>query len=571
MRFTTRAFGLAVVAGLTAAVLLIRPGAEPTAAAAQPAALPEDLAMVPADAAGFVHVRAAELWKNEMFATFRETFQKAGPEALAALDKQFVPKISTFERFTGFVLLSGERQEPVPVAVLRFGEAFSTADVVKAYLPNAEQSNVGGKTVWASREAGFAMHFPDTKHIVISSLNGLRLYLGHAMPKDGPLSYGLKLAASGKPLVGAVGLASLPIPPQALQKLPPEVQTLLKAEHITGSVDLGATAKVEVTAGYKNADDAQAAEKAVKALAEFARKHLEAMKAEIQAKVLGAKGPRPASDLPEALLMVFALGAFNQLDEMLADPGKYVKRNGNDLTATVPLPKDLLGTAGAFTAVSVGLLLPAVQKVREAAARAQSANNLKQIAIAVHSYHDTHGHLPQDITDKNGKPLLSWRVAILPFIEQNNLYQRFKLDEPWDSPNNKPLSQAMIKVFVSPAAPMPGPGPDEWGVTHYQGFVGPGTVFEPGKKITLAAITDGTSNTILAIETADAVPWAKPGGIPFDPNKPLPKLRPVHGGGVSNAVFCDGAVRALAVGSIDEKTLKAMITRSGGEVIDPDR
>src|SRR5438132_8532158 len=91
----------------------------------------------------------------------------------------------------------------------------------------------------------------------------------------------------------------------------------------------------------------------------------------------------------------------------------------------------------AIIAILIGLLLPAVQKVREAAGRAQSQNNLKQIALAVHNYHDVYGHFPQDITDKNGKPILSWRVAILPFIEQDNVYKMFKLDEPWDSENNK--------------------------------------------------------------------------------------------------------------------------------------
>ena len=79
-------------------------------------------------------------------------------------------------------------------------------------------------------------------------------------------------------------------------------------------------------------------------------------------------------------------------------------------------------------------------------------NNLKQIALAMHNYEATYGHFPHDITDKDGKPILSWRVAILPFIEQDNLYKQFKLDEPWDSREQLKWSQVAIKLYMSPQA-----------------------------------------------------------------------------------------------------------------------
>src|SRR5262245_9573135 len=115
MRLAFRAAALTVVAALTASVVLFRPGAEPAPAppAAQPA-LAADLALVPPDAVGFVDVRAADLWRHEVFAGFRQTFEKAGPKALAALDAQFVPKVSTFDRVTAFVLLDENRKEPLP-------------------------------------------------------------------------------------------------------------------------------------------------------------------------------------------------------------------------------------------------------------------------------------------------------------------------------------------------------------------------------------------------------------------------------------------------------------------------
>ena len=299
------------------------------------------------------------------------------------------------------------------------------------------------------------------------------------------------------------------------------------------------------------------------------RKEIAKLKEEIEKKLFDpkAKNPRPGSELPEAVLSIFALGAINQLDELLANPGALVKRDGTELAASVALPKEVIVAAGGFATVGAGLLIPAVQKVRMAAARAQAQNNLKQIAIAFHAYNDTYGHFPQDIIDKNGKPLLSWRVAILPFIEQQNLYMQFKLDEPWDSENNKKWSQVAIKVYMSPDADPATPP----GMTHFKGFVGPGTVFEPGKPIRLPAdIPDGTSNTILVVEAGDPIPWAKPGDIPFDPKKPLPKLALPGVDGFVNVALCDGSVRTLNMKTLTERTLKNAITRDDGNPLGDD-
>ena len=106
----------------------------------------------------------------------------------------------------------------------------------------------------------------------------------------------------------------------------------------------------------------------------------------------------------------------------------------------------------AIIAILIGLLLPAVQRVREAAARIQCANNLHQIGIAAHAYHDAFNSFPPAaITSKEGRPLLSWRVALLPHLDEGALYNEFHLNEPWDSAHNSKLIARMPAVYRCPS------------------------------------------------------------------------------------------------------------------------
>jgi uncharacterized protein (TIGR03067 family)/prepilin-type processing-associated H-X9-DG protein len=198
-----------------------------------------------------------------------------------------------------------------------------------------------------------------------------------------------------------------------------------------------------------------------------------------------------------------------------------------------------------------------------AAARAQSQNNLKQLALAMHNYHDVYKGLPTDaIYSKDGKPLLSWRVAVLPFVEQAELYQQFKLDEPWDSPNNKKLLE-MMPALYAPVNDVKTPPHS----TYYQVFTGPGTVFEGNKKLRFQDVTDGTSNTIMIVEAGEAVPWTKPQDLPYSPKKDLPKLGGLFAEGF-NVAMCDGSVRWLPR-RFNRAAVRLAITRSDGQPLDP--
>src|SRR5262245_20645213 len=187
--------------------------------------------------------------------------------------------------------------------------------------------------------------------------------------------------------------------------------------------------------------------------------------------------------------------------------------------------------------------------------------NLKEIALAWHNYHDSNNHFPCNEVSKDGKVLLSWRVQILPYIEQLDLYQQFKLDEPWDSENNKKLIDKMPKLYE------PVRGKFDPGMTFYQVFTGKHGLLKSGEKQHLAGITDGTSNTILCVESAKPVVWTKPDDLVFD-GKDVPALGGLFDGKF-HVAMCDGSVRRFKKG-VDADVMRGLITPQGGEVVNVD-
>ena len=200
--------------------------------------------------------------------------------------------------------------------------------------------------------------------------------------------------------------------------------------------------------------------------------------------------------------------------------------------------------------------------------RTLSQNNMKQLGLAMHNYADgTGGTLPAPaVIGKKGKPLLSWRVTVLPYLEQDNLFRQFKLDEAWDSEHNlKVLKDTpMPAVFALPGVTKPGDKE-----THYRVFVGNGAAFEPLRRMKLPAdFPDGTSNTILMATAATSVPWTKPDELAFDPKGDVKKLLMMDGDG-SNLLFVSGDVRFLRKSLAGENLLR-LITRADGNVVNDD-
>jgi len=216
----------------------------------------------------------------------------------------------------------------------------------------------------------------------------------------------------------------------------------------------------------------------------------------------------------------------------------------------------------------VALLPSAIQAAREAARRNVSMNNVKQIMLALLNHEAAKKRFPaQANLAPDGKPLLSWRVHILPFTEEYELYKKFHLDEPWDSEHNKKLISKMPKLFASPTLP------DELakkGMASYVAPVGEKTIWDENKGLNLATITDGTSNT-LAILEADAehsVIWTKPDDLTIDWKAPVKGLELWKSGtkAIFLAAFCDGSVRAVS-DKVDPALMKKLLQKDDGEVI----
>ena len=214
------------------------------------------------------------------------------------------------------------------------------------------------------------------------------------------------------------------------------------------------------------------------------------------------------------------------------------------------------------------LLMPATSHCGPGMNRTACTNNLKQISLAMDAYQSDHGCLPPAaITDKNGKPLLSWRVAMLPYLENGPLYAKFHLDEPWDSPHNRTLLDQMPGLYNCPRRQALKPG-----MTGYQVVVGHETAFTPDlEPLPISGVTDEFKDTLLVAESVHPVFWTQPDDIPFAVALHTSELgdpQGAHDHGFG-AAFADGSVRFLR-STISPRILHAFLTRNGNEAVAAD-
>jgi len=189
-------------------------------------------------------------------------------------------------------------------------------------------------------------------------------------------------------------------------------------------------------------------------------------------------------------------------------------------------------------------------------------NNLKQIAVAIQSFESANGVFPSEFISSAGAPLLSWRVAILPYLGLQGLYDQFNISEPWNSSTNLPLLNQMPDVYRTPLD-----SPTST-ITRYAVPAGPGTMFEGANGVKQSSVTDGTSFTILVGETEGSnLPWTQPTDVPIGPPTTL------GGSGFSSFItgavpfaFVDGSVKLLP-DNIDSTTLHDLFIRNDGTAL----
>lgn len=230
----------------------------------------------------------------------------------------------------------------------------------------------------------------------------------------------------------------------------------------------------------------------------------------------------------------------------------------------------VLGILGVFVlmcgGVLVALLLPAISAARGAAQRVSSSNNMRQIGLAMHSYHDLYKQFPPAYTTNwEGKPMHSWRTAVLPFTDDPEaiaVYEQVDWDKPWDDPANAIL-QKPVPVYSGPGSNVP---PD---MTVYLAVVDPKAVFRGADPIQFREILDGTANTVVVVEgtPSQAVPWASVEDVTADEfiNPPMDFQ---HRGG-QHIMMADGSIRFLS-GDTAPGLREALVTRAAADTIEQD-
>jgi hypothetical protein len=443
---------------------------------------------------------------------------------------------------------------PQAGAVIRLSKDFNIGDLKPTILDEFEQKDFQGVSVYENRQQPVVrLHQPNSRTIVVSTGGYLKPILDATEDGTGQLPTltrkisrrdGVTLIAAFdqiRPMITGLLL-------QTANQLPPQLRDLANFGELTDALLVNMTygpmtGTLSISALARDESSAVKLEQTLNNAIDVGRMMATT---EVRKSMEGGDG-----------------GAVNDAME------KYIDRVGGQLADMIrPERKgnvvrvNFEGGVG-NVGVMVGLLLPAVQAAREAARRMTASNHLKQIGLAFHNHHAAYRKFPDRATrDQNGTPLLSWRVAILPFIEQQALYDQFHLDESWDSPHNIKLLDQMPETYIDPSAVV-APGH-----TVFQVSQGPGLMFEETGERRFRDILDGTANTIMAVESSReaAVPWTKPSDLEFDMSNLLAKTGDVHQGGF-HVLLADGAV-FFVTKSIDMELLKSLLTRAGKETIE---
>jgi hypothetical protein len=506
------------------------------------------------DYAFFFHANVKAIRESSLVVEVKQTLAKEGLEKIwddleSKPTRELGFKLADLDSITVCVTEVPPRGEPKFVAILTSSKPF---DKNKTFQLDGEKVRPDVDGFYKRREIW--THFPDDKTAVALHPDLAKKYLnGYANDrKTWPFTAELTKATAKHTLLATANVQKL-----LLDQLPEDLtktfKPLLKTQDITLTANLrGKELLVAARATFPNADAAGQAKEMIQKFVVLAAEEID--------KYTNFAKKHPGEFFSPAVLQPILNEAHRAVKEA------KVETTGSDVTF-----------ASSYRAnFDLAKLVPVlVKQIHESIARVQVFNNFKQCMLAMHNYHSAYDKLPIHGTGAKGgplkaneKPLLSWRVAILPYIEEDELYKQFKLDEPWDSENNKKLIEKMPKIYAPVVRPDGKPG--KAGYTHVQMVIGPKAM--PAASIGFASFTDGTSNTIGVVEAAEPVIWTKPDDVMF-PEKELPKgFRKKFGGqfpGFFIVGLWDGSVRVVS-DSVSDKTLGSALSPSGGEVLGDD-
>lgn len=341
------------------------------------------------------------------------------------------------------------------------------------------------------------------------------------------------------------------------QRIPPEMQPFTKIpsliKSVEGSVVLDEWGGNSTTVHAANSGDADELERLYAQFSDVSSKN------SLQQAAQFIEPMRQSSDPVKQAVAAYFDRASSAYSEAIRP-----KRRGNDLLFTTEGEEATQLAGIAVTGFLVALLLPAVQAAREAARRNQALSNVKSISLAMHNYYGDHNHFPTHaIYGPEGKPLMSWRVALLPYLGEQRLYDQFHLDEPWDSEHNRSLISQMPSVYNDPSSQLSLTD----GKSSFLGVVAERFFFTgTSSPRNFQQLADGTSKTLMFVQVndAEAKTWTQPADWSLNPQ--------MLGGLHPNAFivgFADGSARALPL-TLTPETLLKLLTVNGREPITVD-
>jgi prepilin-type processing-associated H-X9-DG protein len=497
------------------------------------------LTWTPNDALAIAVLRPSQLLQQPNFAALAKPLSASISENLGA-------SMADVEQVTWIMPNGANLAEPRQMVVLQTKTPEACLAIAKAVSPNAVQAE---DILGAPFEGSPSYVRPNPRTIIFGAAPDLRLLV--AGPRGAPeitKNPAWATAVRGD-LATAVDVKAMrQFFEQATREGSPEtiafsaVGPLWKsADVVVQSLSAGKTLDADLTAFCARESDAVRVADTLKAVAVLGRNAAEGSQKDLVDRAFA----RPQM----AVQLMFVRMAEDVLKNTEVD------RNGSTVTARIRSNLD---------AQALAPLVSMIQSSQVAAARARTFNNLRQIALAMHNYHDTYGCLPPAVMlGPDGKTTHSWRVALLPFLEALDVYDKYRFDEPWNSEHNLALADSMPAVYRHPG--------DNARSTNTSYFVltGEGGLFgaKPTKKgMSFRDVLDGTSNTVLAVESKQNTPWMKPADIEFDATRGMAQFTPLHKTGV-NAAFADGSARLLPA-NLETKKLNAVFTAAASEIVD---